>query len=100
MGTESLRRAVRRRSAGPRLAAQCDSHLAGRASPAALRALPVRRNEVGDARRDLAAEARAVEHAVVPDAELKVMGLALGRNAGAQPVRRFGLADAGNVVLL
>ena len=60
----------------------------------------LREHEIGDARRDLGAEARAVEHAVVADAELQIMRLALRRNVDAQPVRGLGLADAGNVVVL
>ena len=34
------------------------------------------------------------------DAGLQLMRLALGRNVDAQPMRRLGLADAGNVVVL
>src|SRR3954451_1737093 len=36
--------------------------------------------EVGDTRRDLGAETRTVEHAVVPDALLHPVRLAVGRN--------------------
>src|SRR6185437_1553065 len=60
----------------------------------------VGQREVGDAGRDLGAEARAVEHAIVPDIRLEIMRLVLGRNSRAQSVRGFGLADAGNVVML
>ena len=60
----------------------------------------VRQHEIGDARRDLGAEARAVEHAVMADGRLQVMRLVVGRNVRAQPMRRLGLADAGNVVVL
>src|SRR6516225_3437101 len=59
-----------------------------------------RGDEGGDARRDLGAEARAVEDAVVADLRLQVMRLAAGGDAGGDPVRRLGLADAGNVVVL
>src|SRR5215813_900763 len=45
-----------------------------------------REHEVGDARRDLGAEARAVEDAIVSHVRLQPMRLAIRRNAGAQPV--------------
>ena len=60
----------------------------------------MRQHEIGDARRDFGAEPRAVEHAVMADAGLKPMDLVLGRDVDAQAVRRFGLADPGNVVVL
>src|SRR5271168_2413120 len=73
--------------------------LAGAVERGRLR-FPHRQNEIGDARRDLGAEARAVEHAVMTDALLQPMGMAVRRDVRAQAVRRFGLADAGNVVEL
>src|SRR5438874_12490956 len=57
-------------------------------------------DEIGDAGRNLGAEARAVEHAVMADARLQPVRLAFGGDVDAQPVRRLGLADAGNVVVL
>ena len=60
----------------------------------------VREHEIGHARGDLGAEARAVEHAVMADAGLQPMRLAVGRDVHAKPMRRLGLADAGNVVVL
>ena len=65
----------------------------------ALRALAHRRDEVGNARGDFGAETRAVEHAVMTDARLQPMRLPFGRKVDAQPVRRFGLPDAGNIVV-
>src|SRR6266542_5122101 len=65
-----------------------DSHLRRHTPPDAAPGMTVvRHDEVGDAGRDLGAEARAVEHAEMADAELQVMRLSLGRNASAQPVR-------------
>ncbi len=58
-----------------------------------------RQHEIGNARRDLRAEARAVEHAVMSDARLQPMRLAVRRDVGAQAVRRLGLADTGNIVV-
>ena len=55
---------------------------------------PCDTHEVDDARRDLGAEARAVEHAVVADAGLHVVGVLVRRKVAAQVVRRVGLADA------
>ena len=57
-------------------------------------------DEIGDARRDLGAEARAVEDAVMADLRLHVVGAHVGRDVDADVVRRLGLADAGNVVVL
>ena len=66
----------------------------------ALVAAVVRQDEIGDARRDLGAEARAVEHAVMADARLQVVRLLVVRKVRAELVRRLGLPDAGNVVVL
>src|SRR3546814_4497253 len=44
--------------------------------------------------------ARAVEHPVVADARLDVVVVVLGRNAATQIMRRLGLAEAADVVLL
>src|SRR5687767_5877626 len=55
-------------------------------------------DEVGDARHDLVAEARAVEHAVMADRRLQVMLFLVVGEVGAERVRRLGLADAGDVV--
>src|SRR3954447_13291214 len=60
----------------------------------------IREDEVGDARHDFGAETRAVEHAVMADIGLQPVRLEVVGNVRAQPVRRFGLADAGNVVVL
>ncbi len=57
-------------------------------------------HEVDDARRDLGAEARAVEDAVMADARLEVVHALVGRDVDAEVVRRLRLADAGNVVVL
>src|SRR6266849_8947532 len=40
----------------------------------------VRKHEIGDPRGDLGAESRSVEHAVMPDAGLDIMRLAIGRD--------------------
>ena len=60
----------------------------------------MRKHEIGDTRRDIGAEARAVEHAVMADPRLQIMRLGVGRNVRAQNVRGLGLADRGNVVVL
>src|SRR5882724_5809477 len=66
----------------------------------AARGAVVRLDEVGYARRDLGAETGAVEHPIVSDVELQVMRLLFLRDADAQALRRFGLPDAGNIVVL
>src|SRR5882672_1213010 len=66
----------------------------------ALSTAVVRQHEIGNARLDFRAETRAVEHAIMADAGLKVMRLHVVRNAGAQFVRRLGLTNAGNVIVL
>src|SRR5690606_37914550 len=48
----------------------------------------------------LPAEFRAVEHAVMSDVALKMMMAHGVRDSGAQSMRRLGLSDAGNVVIL
>src|SRR6266705_494284 len=53
------------------------------AAAAGAAAAVVGADEVGDPRRDLRAEPRAVEHAVMADAELQVMRLALVGDADA-----------------
>ena len=65
-----------------------------------VRARIVRAHELGHARSDLGAEARAVENAVVADLGTLEVHLVLGRNAGAQIERGAALAGAGDVVLL
>src|SRR6478672_12708076 len=62
--------------------------------------LVVGQYEVGDARRDLGAETRTVEHAVMTDILLHPMRLTVGRDVHAQPMRRLSLAQAGNIVVL
>src|SRR6202035_2709480 len=57
-------------------------------------------HEVRDPRRDLGAKARSVEHAVMADTRLHPMGPALGGNVEAQPVRRLGLSEARDIVVL
>ena len=54
------------------------SRLRGRASRLPARPEPLRRTNVGDARRDVGAEARAIEDAVVADARALVVQLAVG----------------------
>src|SRR5437764_13058856 len=49
---------------------------------------------------DLAGPPPAAEHAVMADAGLHVVFLAIGPEAGAEIVRRHGLADGANVVAL
>src|SRR5580698_4478638 len=49
-----------------------------------------RQDEIGNARRDLSAETRAVEHAVMADTRLQPVRLPVRWNIGAQCVRRFG----------
>src|SRR5579883_1257856 len=60
----------------------------------------VREHEVGDARRDLGAEARAVEHTIMTDVGLQPVRLEAVGKIAAEAVRGLGLADAGNVVVL
>ena len=57
-------------------------------------------SEVDDARHDLGPEARAVEHAIMADLRLDVMDTHLLGDVDAQILGGFGLADAGNVVIL
>src|SRR4029077_9839884 len=57
-------------------------------------------HEVGNSGRYFGAKTRTVEDAVVSDTWLQPMGLAIGRDIDAQTVRRFGLPDARNVVVL
>src|SRR5262245_13620338 len=70
------------------------------ASAAARAADIIGEHEVGDARHDLGAEARAAEYAVVTHGGLQPMRLAMVRYIDAERVRRLGLTDAGNVVVL
>src|SRR5262245_55124544 len=70
------------------------------AASAARAAGIVGEHEVGDTRHDLGAETRTVEYAVVTHGRLQPMRLAMRRYVDAQRVRRLGLADAGNVVVL
>ena len=51
-------------------------------------------------RGNLGTEARAVEHAVVADRRLQLVALSSAGRLRAQGVRRLGLADAGDVVVL
>src|SRR5690606_31859917 len=71
---------------------------------ARLRSRPARAavagHEVDDARHDVGAEARAVEDPIMPDRRLHVMNVFLRRDVDAEPVRRLGLAETGNVVVL
>src|SRR3546814_1472453 len=57
-------------------------------------------DHVAHPRLNLRAPARAVEHPVVADARLDVVVVVLGRNAATQIMRRLGLAEAADVVLL
>ena len=66
----------------------------------ALRGVSHRQDEVGDTRSDFGSEARAVEHAVMADARLQPMRLTVRRYVDAEFMRRLGLADAGNIVVL
>src|SRR5215203_982847 len=66
----------------------------------ALRVHLVGEDEIGDAGRDLGLEAGAVEHAVVTDAELQVVGLLVRRQVRRELERSKRLADARDVVLL
>src|SRR5438128_3654602 len=59
-----------------------------------------RERKIRDARHDLGAKARAIEHTVVPDVRLQPVDLAAWRDIGAQGVRSLGLTDARNVVVL
>src|SRR4051794_11879910 len=68
--------------------------------PHRLAATVVREHEIRDARRDLGAEARAVEHAIVSDARLQIVHLVLVGDIRAQAMRGLRLTDAGNVVEL
>src|ERR1700692_3148690 len=52
----------------------------GAAQRAAQHVAVFRQNEVGEARRVLGTEARAVEHAVMTDGGLQIMGAPVGRN--------------------
>jgi len=60
----------------------------------------MRKHKITDARRDLGAEARAVEHAVMADVRLFPMYLVLGRDVHAQVVRGPGLADRRDIIVL
>src|SRR3984957_14767367 len=66
----------------------------------AARRVTHRQDEIGKAWRGLGAETRTVEYAVMADAGLQPVGLAIRRNVGAQPMRRLSLADAGDIVVL
>src|ERR1700758_3604259 len=72
----------------------------GGSSRSAACAVAHRQHEVGNARSDFGAETRTVEHAVMTHAGLQPVRLPLGRKVDAQPVRGFGLSDAGNIVVL
>src|SRR3546814_1386651 len=82
----------------------CSSDLRGaaggpsRPDPAALEGGGA--DHVAHPRLNLRAPARAVEHPVVADARLDVVVVVLGRNAATQIMRRLGLAEAADVVLL
>ena len=65
-----------------------------------MRALAHRQDKVGDARSDFGAEARAVEHAVMPHTGLQPMRLPFRRQVDAKPMRGLGLSDTGNIVEL
>src|SRR5580704_12083928 len=69
--------------AAARRIALVDGAVAGAGARAAWGAV-VGEHEVGDARRDLGAEARAVEHAVVADVGLHPVRRAVGRDVDAQ----------------
>src|SRR5262249_48482423 len=60
----------------------------------------VRQHEVGDARGDFRAEPRSVEHAVMADPGLQPVWLVRVGNIDAKSVRRLGLTDARDVVVL
>src|ERR1043165_8595053 len=74
-----------------------DQHLLARGY---LAAAVVRQHEVRNARRDLGTEARAVEHAVVPDAVLEVVHFVFVGNVRAQALRGFRLPDTRDIVEL
>src|SRR5262245_31407520 len=59
-----------------------------------------RQHKVGDAWGNLGAETRTVEHPIMPNGRLHVVNLVFGRNIDAQRVRRLGLADARDIVVL
>ena len=59
-----------------------------------------RQHEIGNARHDFRTKPRTVEHAVMSDTLLHVMHAAVIRYGRAQRVRGFGLAEAGDVVVL
>src|SRR5262252_1695309 len=59
-----------------------------------------RQHEVGNSRCNLGAKTRSVENAVMSNTRLQPMGLAIRRNIDAQTMRRFGLPNARNVVVL
>src|SRR5205814_5600949 len=56
--------------------------------------------ELHDTRDDFGTETRAVEHAIMADPALQIMGLLVSGNAGAERVCGFGLAHTRNVVAL
>src|SRR5262249_46239147 len=60
----------------------------------------VRQREVGNTRRNLGAETRTVEDAVMADGRLHVVYLVLLRNVDAQRMRGLSLPDAGYIVVL
>src|SRR5208337_5134995 len=62
--------------------------------------LVVHRNELADARGDFLAETGAAEHAEVADFRLQVVQFPRLWDVDAEFLRRMGLTDAGNVVLL
>src|SRR5688572_28664431 len=76
------------------------ARLRGRASGGGplRRCAAVPADEIGYARHDLVAEARAVEHAVMADGRLQVMLFPVIGEIGAERVGGLGLADAGYVV--
>src|SRR5262245_889955 len=59
-----------------------------------------RQHKVSDAWGNLGAETRTVEHPIMPNGRLHVVNLVFGRNIDAQRVRRLGLADARDIVVL
>src|SRR4029453_11791864 len=59
-----------------------------------------RQREVGNARSDLGAEARTIEHAIVTDSRLHIVNLILLWNVDAECVRSLCLADARYIVVL
>ena len=57
-------------------------------------------NEVQHARRDVAAEARTIEHAIMADFRLHPVRTSLVRNIDAERMGRLCLTYAGNIVVL